>query len=949
MNCGDEFSVTISFLRPYHAHNHSIHVQPLPGTYVCLSEVEADIEIVNEFPPLFALDVPYVPYEGGTWLELLGIGELDTSAETFYIHFPLTEETVRAHPIYDNRSLGVFVPAIAASYAENQTQHSVESPVWVLIAAEARQLVMVQELSFLYYRTPVISAVNPGSVRPGEAKALLLSAAFLISTGYTRCRFEPVGGPAAAAVVVNATVTDPVSLTCNTPAAWDPRHDRAHLRISLNSKQYSEPIDFAFVEDHGSLKGLWFFVTAASVLIALGLLVSACVACKGRVFGDLSVFKRKYTSAFTRTIRGARPRRRRHNNNNNNSAGSRGTSAGASGTASRQPSREGSAHGSSSGYPDNLRLTSCAGSFGHYDNFVIAHMDASVSPGTSDPRIGTPASAPTRPPYYPSLSAGTTPTSSGGSSSSGMFGGIGFGIGSGNGNGNGFGGGGGVYPPMVGPVGNNASSSSNNNNNSNNNDYGRDGGDNSSSSSSSGCDDGNVGRTINVAGTPVRLCEMIGTGAFSEVYRGIWCGTSVAVKMFSCARHKEDELLLEFEMEVSTIRHLRAPNILLYLGSVFDPPNVCIVTEYMQRGNLHDILHSRAVALDWPLLLRMAEDTARGMTYLHSCKPPIVHRDLKSCNLLVDEHWKVKIGDFGLSIPETTLAKSAPAPSPASSSAASTQQKVMTSSETDRLLGGGGGAGANFRTYSGYRYDDDALAFNYSVDQPAASTSSPTIAFSTPAWAAPEVLMDLCYSRSSDVYSFGIVLWECLMRSDPYPGMTSFKVIYNVSKNGLRPEVPSWCPAPYARLMRACWSQNPAPRPAFPDILDAILDMEDLGWSGQPGNIENDSAYVVDYDESDPIVAGGNGGMPVVAGTQYRARPPPPSLPRYGSQEEMSNGGVCYGNGNVGVGENRNINGHVNPTSGSFVIYESSGNFDADAASSNYNESLVFHSSDEYL
>ena len=73
------------------------------------------------------------------------------------------------------------------------------------------------------------------------------------------------------------------------------------------------------------------------------------------------------------------------------------------------------------------------------------------------------------------------------------------------------------------------------------------------------------------------------------------------------------------------------------------------MTEFLPRGSLFKLLHRSTIQLDLRRRLRMAEDVAKGMHYLHTCDPMIVHRDLKSPNLLVDRNWCVKVTDFGLS------------------------------------------------------------------------------------------------------------------------------------------------------------------------------------------------------------------------------------------------------------------------------------------------------------
>ena len=80
--------------------------------------------------------------------------------------------------------------------------------------------------------------------------------------------------------------------------------------------------------------------------------------------------------------------------------------------------------------------------------------------------------------------------------------------------------------------------------------------------------------------------------------------------------------------------HLRHPNITTIMGacemsSKGEPP--LLVMEYMQHGSLYEMLHNRMALLDADMLLRLAKDIATGMTYLHSCKPPILHNDLKTC------------------------------------------------------------------------------------------------------------------------------------------------------------------------------------------------------------------------------------------------------------------------------------------------------------------------------
>ncbi|KAK9068436.1 hypothetical protein SSX86_012550 [Deinandra increscens subsp. villosa] len=151
--------------------------------------------------------------------------------------------------------------------------------------------------------------------------------------------------------------------------------------------------------------------------------------------------------------------------------------------------------------------------------------------------------------------------------------------------------------------------------------------------------------------TDIVLKEKVGEGSFGTVHRAIWNSEDVAVKTLSLEQDFHPESVNEFWREVAIMRRLQHPNIVLFMGVVTQPPNLSIVTEYLPRGSLFRLLHKPGPKkiLDEQHRLRMAFDVAKGMNYLHKRNPPIVHRDLKSPNLLVDKNYTVKVADFGLS------------------------------------------------------------------------------------------------------------------------------------------------------------------------------------------------------------------------------------------------------------------------------------------------------------
>ena len=139
--------------------------------------------------------------------------------------------------------------------------------------------------------------------------------------------------------------------------------------------------------------------------------------------------------------------------------------------------------------------------------------------------------------------------------------------------------------------------------------------------------------------------ERIGRGAFGEVVRAVYQGTDVAVKRMSSSAAAASD----FVREVQLLIKLRHPHVVLFMGAAITPAELCIVMEYAARGSLWAVLHGRQRSECTPRRrLQWAAETAKGMAYLHSRTPPIVHRDLKSGNLLVDEDWHIKVSDFGL-------------------------------------------------------------------------------------------------------------------------------------------------------------------------------------------------------------------------------------------------------------------------------------------------------------
>eukprot|EP01112_Ceratiomyxa_fruticulosa_P016566 TRINITY_DN502_c0_g1_i1.p1 TRINITY_DN502_c0_g1~~TRINITY_DN502_c0_g1_i1.p1 ORF type:complete len:506 (+),score=82.07 TRINITY_DN502_c0_g1_i1:199-1716(+) len=144
------------------------------------------------------------------------------------------------------------------------------------------------------------------------------------------------------------------------------------------------------------------------------------------------------------------------------------------------------------------------------------------------------------------------------------------------------------------------------------------------------------------------LESKLGEGTYGIVYKGKWRATTVGIKVLK-VEVLEGRQLADFRNEIGILCKLRHPNIMLFMGACTLKPPFCIITEYLAGGSIYESLHKRGARFDLKLVLHFAKQTALALNYIHLCNPPIIHRDCKSENLLLDAHLNIKIIDFGLS------------------------------------------------------------------------------------------------------------------------------------------------------------------------------------------------------------------------------------------------------------------------------------------------------------
>ncbi|XP_023765513.1 receptor-like protein kinase HERK 1 [Lactuca sativa] len=278
---------------------------------------------------------------------------------------------------------------------------------------------------------------------------------------------------------------------------------------------------------------------------------------------------------------------------------------------------------------------------------------------------------------------------------------------------------------------------------------------------------------------------VIGHGGFGKVFKGnVINGSSVVVAAFKRLDSMSSQGASEFWAEVKMLSKLRHCHLVSLFGYCNHEKEMIIIYEYMPNGTLEDHLHKLGTPLSWLQRLKICIGTARGLDYLHTgtgIEFGVIHRDVKSSNILLQDNWAAKISDFGLS-------------------------KIGVTNKP--------------------------------------STYVKTLVKGTFGYLDPNYFTTGRLTRKSDVYSFGVVLLEVLCRKravdrsldEEQWGLVPFVQesikqgsLKSIIDSGIRDQISQKCLKEFLRIAERCLHNNPKQRPAMAEVvvaLDSVLTLQ---------------------------------------------------------------------------------------------------------------------------
>jgi serine/threonine protein kinase len=268
-------------------------------------------------------------------------------------------------------------------------------------------------------------------------------------------------------------------------------------------------------------------------------------------------------------------------------------------------------------------------------------------------------------------------------------------------------------------------------------------------------DSGGMQISLTIPYSHLTFGRKLGNGGFGEVFLGEWRHTEVAIKKLRM-KDMSPKILAAFKNEAGIMARLNSPHTVRLYGITLSP-EYTLVMEYLPKGSLYDVL-STEKALSWSTRSQIALDMSIGLAFLHT--EGIFHQDLKSLNVLLDNQYRAKLADFGLS-------------------------KIKRESSR--------------------------------------TTSTLAQSVGTLPWKAPELFKrGSKYNTTCDMYSLGMILWELSSGKLPFADAQDNDQIVAWVVQGEQETIPAETPEYLKATIKACWALVPTRRPTAAQVVSAL-------------------------------------------------------------------------------------------------------------------------------